>query len=257
VEKLAWLWFGVCLAFFSLSQAKANYYMTLAMPAFAILIGLHLAEAMRQGRRYRLMVLSGLLAGCTLLALWAVHQKFWMQPPRGIWRAVFRSQSDLHLAMEASIVLAAVAAIFFWLRHGRLAVYAVAVSGLPLLVFFTVMMQRAERWVSARTIAEYVKANHPSSKVYLFQDYENLSSLPFYLGRRVPLVDSASHDLAFGRRLADSQLFLSSTALNQRLAQERVVLLVHRRRLAAFSAALGESGLAARHRIGPVTLFTN
>jgi hypothetical protein len=159
--------------------------------------------------------------------------------------------------VEVSIVLAALAAIFFWLRHGRLAVYAVAASGLPLLLFFVVMMQRAERWVSARTVAEYVKANHPSSKVYLFQDYENLSSLPFYLGRTVPLVDSASHDLAFGRRFANSELFLSSTALSHRLAQERVLLLVHRRRLHAFKAALGESGLTPRHRIGAVTLFTN
>jgi hypothetical protein len=257
VEKLAWLWFGVSLAFFSVSQAKANYYMTLAMPAFAILIGLHLSEAIRQGRRYRLMALSGLLAACALLALWAVDQKFWMTPPRGIWRAVFRSQSDLHLALELTIVLAAVAAILFWLRHGRLALYAVAASGVPLLVFFVVMMQRVDRWVSARSVAEYVKVNLPSSKVYLFQDYENLSSLPFYLGKTVPIVDSASHDLAFGRRLAQNGQFLSSTALSDRLAQERVLLLVHRQRLPAFEDALGKSGLTPLRRIGAVTLFTN
>jgi 4-amino-4-deoxy-L-arabinose transferase-like glycosyltransferase len=259
VGKLAWLWLGVCLAFFSLSQAKANYYMTLAMPALAILIGLRLDGAIRQGHRYHLVLLSAVLAACALLGLWAVGEKFWMQPPpTGIWRAVFRSRSDLRLALELSIVLAALAAIFFWLRHSRLALYAVALSGLPLLVFFIVVMERSDRWVSARTVAEYVKANYPFSKVYLFQDYETLSSAPFYLGRSLPVVDSASHDLAFGmRHRPDSGLFLSSKAFGDRLAREPVVLLVHRGRLAAFKATFGESVLTPRQRIGVVTVFTN
>src|SRR5262249_10495482 len=47
-------------------------------------------------------------------------------------------------------------------------------------------------------LANYIKTHDAKRPVYLFRDYEKLSSLVFYLQRRLPIVDSVSQDLYFG-----------------------------------------------------------
>jgi hypothetical protein len=94
--------------------------------------------------------------------------------------------------------------------------------------------------------------------VFLYQDYEKLASLPFYLERQVPVVDSASNDLAFGMKLSpESENFLSAGAFAQIRETEPVVLVVHRQRLRALLLSPAGAGLRLRHRIGNVSVFSN
>src|SRR5690606_19172799 len=50
--KFLWLWFGVTFAFFSFSQAKANYYLVTVMPPLAILFARHLDQVWEAAQGY-------------------------------------------------------------------------------------------------------------------------------------------------------------------------------------------------------------
>jgi len=108
-------------------------------------------------------------------------------------------------------------------------------------------MALAEPFASEREMARYIAGNHPRAKVFLYQDYEKLASLPFYLARQVPVVDSASNDLAFGMKLSpDSENFLTASAFAQIRNTRPVVLVVHRHRLRDLLLSPAGAGLAGR-----------
>jgi hypothetical protein len=119
-------------------------------------------------------------------------------------------------------------------------------------------MARAEPFASEREMARYIAGNYPQAKVFLFQDYEKLAGLPFYLKREVPVVDSVSNDLAFGMRLSpESENFPSAAEFAQIRNTRPVVLVVHRQRLRALLLSPAGAGLRLRHRIGNVSAFSN
>ena len=76
-------------------------------------------------------------------------------------------------------------------------------------------------------------------------------------GRSLPVVDSHSNDLAFGRRrVPGSPSFAAPEQFAAIASKQPVVLIVHRRRLDAYRHQLGKLGLHHRARIGPVNIYT-
>jgi hypothetical protein len=140
----------------------------------------------------------------------------------------------------------------------RTAFYALALANLPLLVFFVAVMARAEPFSSERELAAYIAGNHPGAKVFLFQDYEKLASLPYYLKRQVPVVDSVSNDLAFGKKISPrSESFVTAPQFAQASKSSPVLLVVHRQRMRALLLSPAGAGLRLRHRVGNVSVFSN
>jgi hypothetical protein len=232
--------------------------MTLGMPALGLVVALALADAIERERRWALAALSAFAALVAALALLALEEHFWMRTPRRIWITILRLQPELALTLGAVGAIAAIAALLFALRRHRAALYGFALAGVPVLAFVLLLVKHAETFISGRALAEYLRSEHPLAKVYLFQDYENLSSVPFYLGRQVAIVESASNDLAFGlREQPNHPNVLSAAEFRTALESDEVVLLVHRRRLAAYRAMLGGLGLAPRNRVGNVAVFSN
>lgn len=258
LEKLAWVWFGVSLVFFSVSRAKGNYYMILGMPPLAILLALRIAELLEQGRRRVLLPGIALLLALVAAALWSLRAGIWMSEPHGLWIAAFKLVEDMKLSLLGFAAMIALAAALLMARRERSALYAVALSSVPLLLFFVTMMTRADPYVSERRIGEYVRANLGDRAVFLFQDYEKLASLPFYLERQVPVVATRSNDLRFGMEHSpDRTNFVSVAQFDAIRSTRAVVLLVHRHRLAAYRELLGNSGLVRRAQVGSVSVFVN
>jgi 4-amino-4-deoxy-L-arabinose transferase-like glycosyltransferase len=257
LEKLCWTWLAVALLFFSASSAKANYYMGVAAPALATLLALAVDRALDRGSRRTLML--GLLAGgvaAVALADLAIATGAWLPEPRSIWIAILRHEPHLKSSLLVSATLLALAGALLVRRLDRAALCVVACAGAPMLVVFLGTAERADRYLSQRAVAEYLRVNYPDVRVFLFQDFEKLASLPFYLKRPVAVVDSRSNDLAFGMRQAPrSAGFVSAAQFAAISSAEPVVLVVHRRRLAAYRETLGELGLAPRARIGNVNVF--
>jgi 4-amino-4-deoxy-L-arabinose transferase-like glycosyltransferase len=258
LEKLAWIWFGVCLAFFSVSEAKANYYMTVAMPPLAFLLALRIAALVERAERAAFVGAAVFIAAAMAGSAWVIEAQMGMTPPRGWWIAVYRNMEYLQWALWSVAGICLLAAVLYLRGLARPALYALALANLPVLAFFVAVMARAEPFVSEREMARYIAGNYPQAKVFLYQDYEKLASLPFYLNRQVPVVDSASNDLAFGMRLSpENENFLSARQFAHIRDTRPVVLVVHRQRLRALLLSPAGASLRLRHRVGNVSAFSN
>jgi hypothetical protein len=198
--------------------------------------------------------LAVLIAGAIGLAI--VYYGLWTPRTRGLWSFVLRRKDDLTVCLSAFVIVAGIAATLFAVRFYRGAIYAMGLSSAALLVFFLGTAARADRYVSARAAAQYVEARYPDRQVLLYQDYERLSSLPFYLKRQVAIVDSRSNDLLFGMRHSpDDEKFVSIERVRSLARARRVVILVHRIRLKDFGQKLGKSEFVRGGRVGNVIFF--
>jgi 4-amino-4-deoxy-L-arabinose transferase-like glycosyltransferase len=257
LEKLCWAWFAVALLVFSFSSAKANYYMSVAAPALAVLLAHAIDRALHRGTRpvVVLSLLAGVVAAVALADL-VIAARPWLLEPRTLWIAVLRHEPHLKSSLLVSATLFALAGALLVRRLDRAALCVVACAGAPLLMLFLASAEHADRYLSQRVLAEYLRRNYPDARVFLFQDFEKLASLPFYLKRPVAVVDSRSADLAFGMRQAPrSPGFVTSAQFAAISSAAPVALIVHRRRLAAYRESLGELGLPQATRVGNVALF--
>ncbi len=153
------VWFLVFLFFFSLSQAKANYYMMTGLPPLALGIASFLENYPYRGRI--LAVATGLSIALTVGGIWYVHEK------------------------------------------GS-----------------SFSMEKGSAFLTDDT-----------RPVYLYKRFEELSSLPFYLGHNVPLVSSESQDLLYGQKSRpDSPIFVTKEHI-----KPHGFMVVHRRDLSEFS----------------------
>lgn len=257
-EWFLWTWFLVALVFFSVSRAKANYYMLIGSPPLAILLAQPLAALAEGRRRWLLVALTGSITVAAAIAAYVAAGGNWMHHPTPFWITAFRLHRAMVLALAGVAALGLVAALGFALGHGRAGLAVLGLSFAPLLAFFLVLAQRAEPYVSERDLATYLERRLPGREVFLYRDFERLSSLPFYLGHSVPVVDSASADLQYGSRHSSrSGLFLSDARFAALCRRERVVLLVEKARVPGFEARLGGLGLRVTAKIGDVSVLTN
>lgn len=126
-----WLWFLIPLAFFTLSKAKANYYMMVGMPPLALL----LVEYGKDRLRFdRLIKIGTLVSGVAITA--------------------------------ASFII-----------------------------------PYYESSISCKQAGEFLHKYSNASPIYLYKRFEQISSIVFYHGKPIPILDSESADLAFGASL--------------------------------------------------------
>ena len=248
---IAWL---LPLLFFSISSAKANYYLVAVMPfaALHLSIGLekrgwlHGAGAALPG------VLAALLAVAGLLAMRN-------QAPRAQALASIAGMGErefISTALLSLMALALVAAALAW-RVRRIGVLAyLPLSGFIVTVLALVLTAMAPL-NSTQPLVRDVQAALPGHAVYLFRDFEQLSSLPFYLNTPVPVIDSRSNDLYWGNKLQANDRLIDGEQFARRLPSQKVVVVVRDRYLADFRLVPYFGKFSGSRRIGENTLFFN
>ena len=228
----------VPFTFFSLSQGKADYYMLVGAPPLILWLAFEIESRLHAGDRPLSLCWGVSVASMTGLVV-------------AVPNLVGDTSARAPLAAVVALVLVALGALaarwFGELRSVRareLALLAVALLAVPVLMLvFRVEAVRAVRdssWEIARIILAQSK---PSREVFIYRDFEDkFSTLPFYLGRTVPIIDSASRDLMFGcARDAGVQCL---TSAQFRLARTRVpvAVVVQAKRANEFLAMAGSSG---------------
>lgn len=73
LKPLLWLWFLVPLVFFSLSRAKANYYMVVGLPPLVLLMSLWIQQRLNNSFLYVALIASWIFPAM-LLALWGLNK---------------------------------------------------------------------------------------------------------------------------------------------------------------------------------------
>jgi len=225
VRHFLWASVWVPFIFFSVSQAKANYYVTLCLPAMALLTADY-AQALTRTRCLRWRLLAVLVPALTVLILYGI----------GIWLVATGRQHPLPAHLDGSLAITSVAAWVSCLALAGLAAFGwrrTTVFGLGLLLVpLTVQLHHlaslADKDISARQMAAYIRSSFPDTPVFLYQDYEAYGALPVYLDRTIPVIDSRSNDLYFGARVRPADPSLTSPPAVLRLERALIVVLAER-----------------------------
>ncbi|MDE2003868.1 MAG: glycosyltransferase family 39 protein [Betaproteobacteria bacterium] len=190
------VWVLVVVGFYTLSRAKANYYVVQALPAAATLIALRLPLLWERAneRRRGLAVLAGAATAIALAgAAWYLHRaEPGIGPVPDAWR-------PMQIACLVAAGLALIATAGFATRSEALIIGGFALMSAPLVAGATWAIVHDQPGLSARDAVRYVDLHYPGRPVGLFQRFSDHSALAYYLGKRLVLYDHRSADLAFAR----------------------------------------------------------
>jgi 4-amino-4-deoxy-L-arabinose transferase-like glycosyltransferase len=192
----AWTVFPIL--FFSLSQAKAGYYLLVAMPGLALWLGIDTAARVQAGGGRRLAYCWAIAASTCAMALWALL---------GGSASALRGAAVGPLLLPWAVLVLAGGRWFAQLRGVRernIALLCIVLAVAPLLTMLLRLADRAGLRYSSQQLAALIQQQPgPEPEVYVYRDFEDVfSTLPFYLGHTVKVIDSASRDLEFGCRIA-------------------------------------------------------
>ena len=242
------------LLFFSASQAKADYYLIVCAPFLAVWLALVLDAALDEPSR---------AAGARLAWCWAAAVALCVVLLVALPGADGRAWSPLLLALPLLgwlCLLAPCARAWRALARApaparEAAVLGIALLAAPLLAWAVGRAAAHEADDSSRGIAAVLRElPGPARTVFLYRDFEDrFSTLPFYLGRNIPIIDSASHDLAFGCAVAPQGRCIDHQAFLRRARAGPVAVAVHAARRDEFLAMAGPGWRSIA--IGPRIVF--
>lgn len=251
-ESFLWAACLVPLAFFSLSIAKGNYYLLVAMPALALLIAFRLESlvAANQHRRPSLTFWV-LMLGLAMVAVFSWEAKM-----------AFLEPLPATAALANILVLAAFLAIsaagYLLVRRGRHSAGVIALSLLfaPFLGLLLYLLTVGEPYASSRPLANHLVTVCRDCPVFVYRDFERLSSLPFYLKHPVGIVDSDSKDLYFSQRRGEGKnIFTTTTEFLGRARRQPALLVVHDQRMVDFRQSPIAIEAEPLTKIGYVSVF--
>lgn len=212
LSRFLWLWFAIPFLFFSLSKAKGDYYMTVAMPPLAFLLATKIQVIFNSKRNFFLlyffigfstliMLTSGLLYGAV------THMHFSVYLPSSLRKLdtlLATPLGDLFFYSAAALCIGG--GICFYFRD-KPSVSFVSNIGLILILiaFYVTDKQKVEYRHSERRLANYIVEHDLTRPVYLYQDYEQISSILYYLKKRLPMINSKSQDLYYGMHTAEAK----------------------------------------------------
>ncbi|PTY03242.1 hypothetical protein DB347_22465 [Opitutaceae bacterium EW11] len=246
-----WTWFLLPLVFFSLSRAKANYYLLCGIAPMALLIARGWPAPGETNGARRLA-----LGAASVLALFFAAAVVWESPG-------LRSRLGLNLSAPTErllglVFLAAVAlsGVGAWLAFRRRSQGVfVATALLTPLIFAPVpwVLRDQETRLSQRELVDELHGAAPEARVCLFEQFEKFSSVPFYAGSPVEVVDSASNDLLYGRAAsAHPELFPDTQRFERASRAEHCWLIVDREDLEKALKLFAPAGYRV-YRIWPKT----
>jgi hypothetical protein len=274
---VSWL---IPLAFFSFSNAKANYYLIIVMPCVA----LHMALLLDISRRSR-----GFRRESSGVALFAKNDAGFPPKPTGMAERKF---VDGFLGMMLALCASAlavllpffpqfsaltfpvltmpaqhVALIFLWSTAGlslftawtawyfpKIGLGAYGVLSLYFLAAVLMAVRATEPTLSDRLAADFIQQNLPDRTVYLYRHFEQHSSLAFYLKKPLKVIESDSSDLYWGNRLRPENAIVLSREQFQ-IEKKRRVVVVDNKDVNKFVREKMASGLVHSKQFDTATVF--
>lgn len=250
-----WAWFLLLLVFFTIARAKANYYLMPAIPALVLLMALSWDELIDHGPSRWLVACTGVLGGVILVAVLDLPFVIRHVPEA----ALIRQQAPFYILVPAVFWPLLAAAAWSMALRGRNTAVAVLVAlmgTLPLPVVVHSLALR-EQELSQRTLARWIQSQPPAA-VFLYLDYEDLSSIQFYLAHKLPIVDSESRDLYYPQRVHhDPTVFYNRAQFRALARREPVYIVVAREHQAGILPELQRAGFRVAAEFALALVLTN
>jgi 4-amino-4-deoxy-L-arabinose transferase-like glycosyltransferase len=182
--RLALLWSGFVVLFFSISGSKLPAYVLPAFPPLAMVLGRYLAEASPR----RLALWTALTVPIGVVLFWAA----WNAPMRGndAWREQMNLAALPWFVTAATILIAAAVAGTMLLRRGRrwVAVTVIAIANVLVIECLEKAYEAFSPRQSGYEVSQKMKPYlTPGTRIYSVNLYDQ--TVPFYIGRTVTLVN--------------------------------------------------------------------
>jgi 4-amino-4-deoxy-L-arabinose transferase-like glycosyltransferase len=278
VRLLAFCWIAFILIFFTFSTTQ-EYYSTPCYPAFALLLGSAMAEdnAWVRGGTRALSVVTGLACLACFAMLFAVRH---VTTPGDITAALSVHPNAYKLSLghmedltvdsfaylRVPLAMAGFAFLLGMLGSLRVrgaqaqrSVYLAA--ALMMVVFFQaarLAMVKFDPLLSSRDMAQVILRD-PPGEIILDHSYYWFSSIPFYTGRPVLLLNGRTNNLEYGSNAPNSpDVFIDDAKLRMLWLQPRRYYLIAKAvQMPRFSALLGQEHIQVVRRSGGKMLLTN
>jgi 4-amino-4-deoxy-L-arabinose transferase-like glycosyltransferase len=252
-EKFLLVWFAAFFLFFSAASDKGDYYLVTALPAAALLIALQIERYTTENKawRNRLLAAAGVAAAVMLTAwvLWPYHGLLRGSPA---WRTACAMLLLAGLAIALTLMRRAAAPSPWTL------VIALASLVAPFTQTVVAGMAADQSELTEARFARAITGRTAPYPLLLYRDFEQVSSLLFYLRRPLPVVDSTSKDLDYGQHTpAARQWFPSSGELARRAASGKLYVLVRDERRREFETRLRGVGFCRVMHGDGLTLYGN
>lgn len=247
---LAWL---MPVLFFSISSAKANYYLVTVMPFAALQLSIAVEDRAFGGRWGR--IIPGLMLSTLFLALSLFAGK--EQPVLADLKVFGWNGQEFVESVLWFAFFAAMAASFVAWRSSKVGILAYLLVPVTSLFLLLNLLHAAPELGSAQPIAQKIQTDFADRTVYLFKAFEEKSSLAFYLKKPVHVVESRSADLFWGNRLHHNDIVLSDTQFAHTLARQQLAILVLDRDKASFESKEYYSNFNKSISFHQATLYLN
>ena len=248
---LAWL---LPLLFFSVSSAKANYYLVVVMPFAAFQLALALERREFLSARWRLApgMLLALLTGTGAAYLAVRGARLAAEP-------LILGMPPVQFAigtLAGLCLLSLCVALVAW-KWNRVGVASYVVVSAWCVGSLLVAINAVEPDVSTRPLAQFLQKEMPGRQVYLYRNFEELSSLPYYFGAPLRVIDSRSNDLYWGNKLQANDLLIDEAQFGTAIASGPVAVVVMEKQLKDFRASSWFIAFKGQKQIGNNTVFYN
>lgn len=187
-KTFLWIWAGVCFTFFSLSQAKANYYVITLLPPLALLIALGWQERPSYVRTSPVIFSIILLIG----SFYGAFKGYGFEP---CYVFLFLSLFTVWAYRKKEM--------FAWTP------YLFLMHSFALLCCALFIVPTFENDISAKNFLNIPK------NTCLYRDFEKMSSVVFYSGKPLPLYHSLSNDLMYGVQRTPAMTVLKTEVLKR------------------------------------------
>jgi 4-amino-4-deoxy-L-arabinose transferase-like glycosyltransferase len=274
MRLLALCWVGFVLLFFTFSTTQ-EYYSMPCYPALALIIGSAVAA---QGRWAAAGVrVAASVALAAALAIAFILSQVWSLPaPGDISRALEQHpevytlslghMGDLTLAsfayLRPPLILAGVAflggGLGAWLLRGPRAAFALAAMMVLFLHAARLAMVTFDPYLSSRPLAEALN-QAPPGRIVLDDSYYTFSSIPFYTGRPVLLLNGRVNNLEYGSNAPGAPAVFLDDAGFARLwrAPQRVYIAADRSALPRLERLVGRPLLNTVREAGGKLVLSN
>jgi 4-amino-4-deoxy-L-arabinose transferase-like glycosyltransferase len=225
--RFSWCWLMVPLIFFSLSSAKANYYMIVSTPALAIILGIKINYCIQKfdsnvfgiWTAIILFVIALTLGGILYFVPISVLQL------DGIIRTI--------LIITIAYCLIAGLAIVIVVRRQDIIATMLALFIVPAAIMIVSYVKVIQDQLSTAAAGQFLALEASHRSLYLYQDFENISAIAFYAPSHFKIIDSCSSDLYYGARLPEfKQQFVAKKDFLRKM--QRSYIVVPAKKLAQF-----------------------
>lgn len=212
--------FLVPFSFFSLSGAKANYYMIITLPALAWLLSTAIINLEQDSSKKTRLIMSIFIGGAILFGLIPY-----------IYMIMYQENLLSYFLITPLIANIAFLSLYIsYLKNKAILLwFSVVLLSCSLFNDFGKITQKYQSHISSYPTVKWIHQRSKNPQVYLYKDFEKISSVPFYLGV-LPIIDTNSNDLRYAEEFKKNQyphVFITFFQWLER--KENTFVIIHKR----------------------------